>query len=463
MPTALPKVVIVGRPNVGKSTLFNRLAGGRIAVVLDKPGITRDRLYVECELAGSRFTLIDTGGILFDADDPLIEQVRNQAMVAMAEADVVLFVVDVEDGVHPADLDLAKELRGFPKSLLVVVNKVDNEARLAQALEFYSMGIGEVFSISSIHGHGMAALGRRLSELLPRVAQQEDLETELRLAIVGRPNVGKSSLLNALTGDERSIVSEIPGTTRDAIDTQVRYKNQLIRLVDTAGIRRPGKIQGSVEYYMVLRAQRALQRADCAIIVLDSVEGLTDGDMRVARAAQELGRAFVFVANKWDLVEPPDGDLGHTTKAKKNFIKELRQQLPGMPYIPIRFSSALAATGMEGVMNAALMAVENWRMRIPTGPLNRLVRDAAEEKPLNRKGKQLRVRYVTQPEICPPTIVLFVNDKELVHFSYSRYLENEIRKKFPLEGTPIRLVARDGNRDFAKPPGKSREAQEIDW
>lgn len=439
----LPTVVIVGRPNVGKSTLFNRIAGKRIAVVQDTPGVTRDRLYTEAEYRKRKFRLVDTGGILFSDSDPLIEQIRVQAQVAIAEADVILFVVDVEHGPTPADWELAHSLRLLDLPIYLVANKADNPARELESHEFTALGFGEVYAISAIHGRGVDGLLEMVVDGFPKSKGEDDEpEEELRLAIVGRPNVGKSSMLNALTGGDRAIVSSIAGTTRDAIDTQVTYRNRNLRLIDTAGIRRRGKIQGSIEYYMVLRAERALQRAECALIVVDGEEGMTDGDKRVAKTAHEMGKPLVLAVNKWDLREPPDGNLGRTSPIKKDFKRAILQEMPEISYAPVLFTSAQERTGMEGVMNAVFRAVENWNFRIGTGVLNRLIQDAMFEKPLSRHGNAIRVYYATQAESKPPTFVLFANKPDMMHFSYVRYLENQIRKQFPLEGTPIRMVVR---------------------
>jgi len=443
MALRLPTLVLVGRPNVGKSTLFNRIAGRRIAVVEDTAGVTRDRLYAESVHGQHKFRIVDTGGILFGDDDPLVEQIRVQAEVAMAEANVVLFVVDAEEGLNAADWDLAERLRGFKMPVYVVANKVDNQQREAQANDFYALGVGDVFPVSGVHGTGIDELLDFIFEGFPKNAKEEDDEIdETRLAIIGRPNVGKSSMLNAFTGEQRVIVSDIPGTTRDAIDTLVTYKNRPVRLIDTAGIRRRGKIQGSIEYYMVNRAQRAMERAECALLVIDGEEGLTDGDKRVAKAAHDLGKPLVIAVNKWDIQEPPKGDLGKNTMLKKDFKRIIYNEMPEINYAPIRFTSAKEEAGMDGVMNAVFNSVENWNFRISTGTLNRLIQDAMFEKPLTRKGRPLKVRYVTQAETRPPTFIMFCNDPDLMHFSYIRYLENQIRKQFPLEGTPIRLIAR---------------------
>jgi GTP-binding protein len=435
-------LVIVGRPNVGKSTLFNRIAGKRIAVVEDTPGVTRDRLYAEFERRGRRMRLVDTGGILFGEDDPLIEQIRIQAEVAMAEADAVLFVVDAAEGLNPADFDLAERLRGVPQPVYVLATKADNPDRDIQSAEFYALGFERVTPVSGIHGRGIDEALDAIAESFPKTEDGDQRPEEIRLAIVGRPNVGKSSLLNAFTGERRAIVSDVPGTTRDAVDMVVEWKGQPVRLIDTAGLRRRGKIQGSVEYYMALRATQAMERADCALLVVDGQEGLTDGDKRVAKASHDLGKPLVIAVNKWDLREPPDGELGRRTALKKDFERIVRNEAPEVAYAPVRFTSAKRETGMDGVMKAVNLAVDNWGFRVGTGVLNRLVQDAVFAKPLTRKGRPFKVYYCTQPQTRPPTFVLFCNDAELAHFSYLRYIENRIRAKFPLEGTPVRVVAR---------------------
>lgn len=441
MPTDLPTVVIVGRPNVGKSTLFNRIAGSRIAVVQDTPGVTRDRLYAECVHHGRRFQLVDTGGILFGDEDPLVEQIRTQAQIAVADADVILFMTDATDGLHAGDWELAEMLRGSPCPVYVVANKADNQDLQNQAGEFWALGVGDVHAVSAIHDTGLGDLLDTVVKEFPK-DMGEMPDDEIKLAIVGRPNVGKSSMLNALMGEQRAIVSDIPGTTRDAIDTNIVYKGQAFKLIDTAGVRRRGKIQGSVEYYMVLRAMRALERAHCALLVVDGMEGLTDGDKRVAKAAHDLGKPLVIAVNKWDLREPPDGNLGKSSPIKKDFLKTLENEVPEVSYAIVRFTSAKHESGLDGVMNAVKTAVANWEFRATTGELNRIIQDALFEKPLVRHGKAARVYYATQPETRPPTIVLFGNDPDLFHFSYVRYLENQFRKIHRLEGTPVRMVLR---------------------
>lgn len=441
MSTSLPVVVIVGRPNVGKSTLFNRVVKRRVAVVEDTPGITRDRLYAEAEWNGKRFTVVDTGGILFGEDDPLVEQIRVQAEIALAEADVVLFVVDTRGGLTAEDRDLAKRLRGFKKPVFLVANKTDNPQRDSYATEFYELGMGDVWPISSLHGRGVADVLDEVAKALPEVTPEEQ-QDEVRLAIIGRPNVGKSSLLNAFAGEQRVIVSDIPGTTRDAIDTLLVYGNERVRLIDTAGLRRRGKIQGSVEYYMADRAKRAIERAECALAVIDGPEGLTDGDKRIAKIAHDAGKACVFVVNKWDVAEPPDGRPRKRSAIKKDFERIVRNEIPELSYAPLCFTSAKEGAGLEPVLDTAFAALEAYSFRISTGVLNRLIQEATFERPYTTKGKALKVYYSTQVATRPPTFALFCNDPEIMHFSYKRYLENRIRAAYPMVGTPIRVDAR---------------------
>jgi GTP-binding protein len=440
---SLPVVVIVGRPNVGKSTLFNRMVGKRLAVVEDTPGITRDRLYAEVTWQGRTFQLVDTGGIVFGEDDPLSEQIRIQANIALEEADVVLFLTDARAGVNPDDQDLADRLRGITKPVLVVVNKSDHPKRDDFAVEFYALGLGEVYPVSGLHGRGVGDLLDEVVSLLPTESgPAEPKAEEVRVAIVGRPNVGKSSLVNAFTGEQRMIVSSLAGTTRDAIDTVLTYRDETFRLIDTAGIRRRGKIQGTVEYYMVDRAQRALERADCALVVVDGHEGLTDGDKRIMKLAHDAGKACVIAVNKWDTKEPPDGCPRQRTELKKDFLRIIADETPEMAYARACFTSATESAGLEPVLDEVLRAVEAYNFRIGTGRLNRLISEAAFARPYTSKGKRLRIYYATQVVTRPPTFALFVNDPDLVHFSYERYLLNKIRESFPLEGTPIRISVR---------------------
>jgi GTP-binding protein len=442
----MPTVVIVGRPNVGKSTLFNRLVGKRVAVVEDTPGITRDRLYAEVNWNRRRFNVVDTGGIVFQDSDPLAEQIRVQANVALTEADVVLFVTDVTDGLHPDDRDLANQMRGIKTPVLVAVNKADNFDREDYAPEFYALGLGQIYPISALHGTGVADVLDEVVLNLPPEVPIEEAKEEIRLAIVGRPNVGKSSLVNAFTGEQRMIVSNIAGTTRDAIDTELTHEGEQFRLIDTAGIRRRGKIQGSVEYYMVNRAEKAIARCECAMVVVNGEEGLTDGDKRVMKLAHDAGKACVIAVNKWDVKEPPNGHPKKQSQLKKDFTKIFRDQVPELAYAPIVFTSAKENAGLEPALDSVLSALESYNFRISTGQLNRLVQDAIFDKPHVIHGRAFKVYYSTQVATCPPTFVLFCNDPDLMHFSYQRYLLNKIRALFPLQGTPIRLFARSSHK-----------------
>ena len=459
MKSANPVVVIVGRPNVGKSTLFNRIIGRRAAVVEDTPGITRDRLYAEGTWAGRTFTVVDTGGIVFGEDDPLAVQIRVQANIALSEADVVIFLVDAEAGVSPDDIDLANALRGIKAPVFLATNKADNSRRDQYVNEFYQLGVGdELFAVSALHGRGVADLLDRIVECLPPTERVEDQREEVRLAIIGRPNVGKSSMVNAFTGEQRMIVSDIAGTTRDAIDTELEYKGERIRLIDTAGIRRRGKIQGTVEYYMVDRAQRAIERAECAIVVIDGKEGLTDGDKRIAKIAFDAGKACVFAVNKWDLMEPTIA-TGKPSLLQKDFVRIMRDELPELTYASVVFTSATENFGLTPVLDSALNALENYSMRIPTGPLNRLIGDAAYARPYTTHGKALKIYYATQGSTRPPTFSLFCNDPELMHFSYQRYIVNKIREAYPMPGTPIRLILKASHKDRVGSPVKRPTAR----
>src|SRR5579862_530084 len=448
MKSANPVVVIVGRPNVGKSTLFNRIIGRRAAVVEDTPGITRDRLYAEATWAGCTFTVVDTGGIIFGEDDPLAVQIRVQANVALSEADVVIFLVDAEAGVNPNDVDLANALRGIKAPVFLASNKADNAHRDQFVNEFYQLGVGdELFAVSALHGRGVADLLDRVVAALPPSERVDDQREELRLAIIGRPNVGKSSLVNAFTGEQRMIVSSIAGTTRDAIDTELEYRGEKVRLIDTAGIRRRGKIQGSVEYYMVDRAQKAIDRADCALIVVDGSEGLTDGDKRIMKLAHDAGKACVFAVNKWDLKEPPDGLPGKKSLLKKDFLKIIKNEIPELSYATAGFTSAAESAGLEPILDEVIRAQEAYTFRVSTGQLNRLIQEAVFSRPYSTKGRVLKIYYSTQVSSRPPTFALFCNDPTIMHFSYERYLLNKIREAFPLEGTPIRIVARASHKE----------------
>lgn len=421
-----PLVAIVGRPNVGKSTLFNRVIGRRMAIVEDTPGITRDRIYAEAEWNGREFVMIDTGGLLLNEHDPLKIEVTIQAQAALEEADVVVFMVDAITGLTPMDQEIADILRGARKPVIVVSNKSDNVQRDQDSLEFHALGLGEIYAISSLNGRSVADVLDVVVNSFPSEEMEARYpEDATKIAIIGRPNVGKSSLLNAILGQKRAIVSEIPGTTRDAVDTVLKRGDDTVVLIDTAGIRRAGKVQGSIEYDTVLRAVRAMERADVALIVIDAFDGLRDGDKRVAGLADEAGRACVLVVNKWDLCDE---------KPMVDFSAHVRKQCPFLEFAPIVFVSALTGMGVPAVIDTALEVASNHAMRISTGELNRILQEAADAHPYSRKGKDLKIRYATMTEVKPPTIIVFVNDVSLAHFSYARYLENRIRKEYPTRG-----------------------------
>lgn len=428
-----PLVAIVGRPNVGKSTLFNRLVEEPRAIVEDLPGTTRDRLYADAEWGGMAFTLIDTGGLVLWSEDELTMQVRRQVELAMAEAEAILFMVDVAEGLTAGDEEIAGLLRVSQKPLFLVVNKADNEARRLAATEFYSLGLGEPYPLSALHGTGTGDL---LDALVASISPLEEVEEAegVRVAIVGRPNVGKSSLLNALLGWERAIVNERPGTTRDVIDTQINWDSQLVTLLDTAGIRRRGQVQRGVEHYSVLRALRAIQRAHVVVLLLDAPEGVTNQDTHIAGYALEEARGIVLVVNKWDLMKGAD---------ISEYAKGVRQAFRFIPYAPLLFVSALMGQKVDMVLETALRVYQERLRRVPTSGLNKLLREVvASHSPPSKGGKRLRFYYATQAEVDPPTFVFFVNDPQLVHFSYRRYLENRLREAFGFEGTPLRLYFR---------------------
>lgn len=451
-----PIVAIVGRPNVGKSTLFNRLAEERLAVVDDTPGTTRDRLVAEAEWTGTTFDIVDTGGIdptqatPGRAREPLsigsaeyIEQIRLQAEIAIQEADAVLFVVDADSGVTPADHEVAHILRRnqverdgkSSPPILLVVNKADNAALREQALQFYELGIGDPHPISAVHGIGTGDLLDALVAVLPAWSEEEEDET-VKIAIVGKPNVGKSSLLNRLTGEERAIVSPIAGTTRDAIDTQLVYNEIPVTLIDTAGIRRRGRIEPGVEKYSVLRSMRAIERADVALLVVDATSGLTAQDAHIAGFILDSWKSTVVIVNKWDAVEKDSYTMD-------DFTRHIRQELNFMDYVPALFISAKTGQRVEKVMPLALQVQEERLVRVSTSQLNQILQKAQDEHPApSHAGRQLRIYYGTQVRSDPPTFLLYANDPKLAHFSYVRYLENRIRLVYPYLGTPIRVVLR---------------------
>lgn len=429
-----PIVAIVGRPNVGKSTLFNRLIGRPLAIVEDQPGTTRDRIYGEAEWIGKAFMVVDTGGLSPGESDDLVQQVHAQAQEAIAEADAILFLVSAQDGLTRNDYEVAEMLRRTNKPVLLVVNKADNATLRLNANDFYELGLYDLYPISAIHGLGTGDLLDGLIEALAQVPDEELDEPDVpRIAIVGRPNVGKSSLFNALLGRERSIVSPIPGTTRDAIDTPLLWRDQAIMLIDTAGMRRRGKVAPGVEKYSVLRSFRAIARADVVLLLIDGAEGITEQDAHVASYILDEQRSVVVVVNKWDLV-PKDS---HTMA---EYTARVRGELRFLPYVPVLFISALTGQRVDQTIETALRVREARFERIPTGVLNDIVREAvSRHSPPSKWGKRLTFYYATQPEIDPPVFVFFVNDARLAHFGYRRYLENCIRDRFPFEGTPLKI------------------------
>ncbi len=448
-----PIVALVGRPNVGKSTLFNRLVGERRSIVEDLPGTTRDRIYAMAEWTNRPFLLVDTGGMDVAATDKaprktqqpealgessrdFVREIRQQAEVAITEADVVVFLVDAKDGVTAADRDVADVLRRSGRPVVVAANKADNEARRLAALEFYELSLGPVYPISSVHGTGTGDLLDAIVAEIPDVPEEPPSDA-VRIAIVGRPNVGKSSLLNALLQQDRSIVSPIPGTTRDAIDTELTWEGQQVVLIDTAGIRRRGKVEVGVEKYSVMRSLNAIERSDVVLLVLDATTGLTAQDAHVAGFILDEYKSVAVIVNKWDVV--PEKDDQSTVR----FAAEIAEKLRFLDYVPSLFVSALTKQRVSKVLPTAMRIAAQRKLRIPTGELNRLLRDTIVAHPApNRRGKQLKFLYATQAETEPPTFIIFVNDSEIVHFSYKRYLENQIREVYPFEGTPIKLVFR---------------------
>lgn len=431
-----PVVAIVGRANVGKSTLFNRIIGERLSIVEDIPGVTRDRLYAKGEWNGVTFDLIDTGGIEMDEEDEMENLIRVQAQLAIDEADVIVFLVDGRTGLSVQDEYVAAFLRKSKKPIVLGVNKLDHVSHYAASYEFYSLGFGEPIPVSSEHGTGTGDLLDAAVAALPVFEPEEIDEDAIRIAFIGRPNVGKSSIVNRLLGDNRVMVSDTAGTTRDAIDTPLIHDEQKYILVDTAGVRRRGKVYEGIEKYSVLRALRAIERADVAFIVIDAERGIAEQDKRVAGYALDAGCALAFLVNKWDAVDKDD-------KTAHRFEEELRSHFPFMRWAPILFVSALTGQRVSKSLDLAREIAENHAMRIQTSALNRVLADAqVSVAPPSTKGKKLKVYYGTQASVRPPTFVIFVNDEELSHFSYERYLENQFRESFGFRGTPIRIRMR---------------------
>ena len=437
-----PIVAVVGRPNVGKSTLFNALAGERISIVQDTPGITRDRIYTDVTWLDRTFTLIDTGGIEPDSKDIILSQMRAQAQIAIDTADVIIFLVDVKQGLVDADDKVADMLRRSHKPVVLVVNKVDSVNKYsADVFEFYNLGIGEPHPVSAVNKLG---LGDMLEEVVSHfdtegAGEEEDERT--RVAIVGKPNVGKSSLINKLLGEERLIVSDIAGTTRDAVDTEIVHNGKEYVFIDTAGLRRKNKIKEELERYMIVRAVSAIERSDIVVLLIDAVEGVSEQDAKIAGIAHDRGKAVIIAVNKWDAVEKDDKTIYRVTEKVRNVLSY-------MPYAEIIFISALTGQRLHKLFDVIDMVSENHAMRVATGVLNEIMAEAvAMQQPPSDKGKRLKLYYITQVSVKPPTFVIFVNKKELMHFSYTRYIENQIRQTFGFRGTPLRFIIRERNEE----------------
>ncbi len=438
-----PIVAVVGRPNVGKSTLFNRLAGERISIVQDTPGVTRDRIYVDVEWLKHKFTLIDTGGMEIGAEDIILKQILQQAEIAIETADVILFVVDGKQGVTDDDRQVANLLRRTKKPVILAVNKLDNVDKDSMAIyEFYELGMGDPVPISAGQALGLGDLLDDVVEHFPKHDGEEEDEDAIKVAIIGKPNVGKSSLINKILGEDRLIVSNIPGTTRDAIDSPIEVDGQKYVFIDTAGMRRKSKIKEEIERYSIIRAVAAVERCDVAILVIDSQEGVTDQDTKIAGIAHERGRAAIIAVNKWDAIEKDD-------KTMNQYLKDIGNELAYMSYAPRVFISALTGQRITKMLELIRTVNENHALRISTGLLNDVLIEAmAMQQPPADKGRQLKIYYMTQVSVKPPTFVIFVNEKELFHFSYRRYIENRLREAFGFVGTPIHFIVREkGEKD----------------
>lgn len=437
-----PVVAIVGRPNVGKSTLFNVLAGERISIVQDTPGVTRDRIYAEVSWLNYNFTLIDTGGIEPDSGDIILSQMREQAQIAIDTADVIIFITDVRQGLVDADGKVADMLRRSKKPVVLAVNKVDDFHKyMPDVYEFYNLGIGEPVPVSAASRLGIGDLLDIVVHLFSKEMLEEQADERPRVAIVGKPNVGKSSLVNKLTGENRVIVSDIAGTTRDAIDTDIRYNGRDYVFIDTAGLRRKNKVKEEIERYSIIRAVTAVERADVVIVVIDATEGVTEQDAKIAGIAHDRGKGIIIAVNKWDAIEKDDKTIYRHTE-------RIRQVLSFMPYAQILFISAKTGQRTGKIFETIDVVLQNNSMRVATGVLNEIMAEAvAMQQPPADKGKRLRLYYITQASVKPPTFVIFVNDKELMHFSYTRYLENKIREAFDFTGTSLKFIIRERKDD----------------
>ncbi|MFR4986199.1 MAG: ribosome biogenesis GTPase Der [Lachnospirales bacterium] len=435
---AKPIVAVVGRPNVGKSTLFNRIAEERISIVEDTPGVTRDRIYAEAEWLNHKFTLIDTGGLEPESDDIILKQMYTQAQIAIETADVILFVVDVKTGVTDADMQVANILRKANKPIVLAVNKMDDLRKYGMDIyEFYQLGIGEPFGVSAGQAIGLGDLLDEVVKNFPKETAYDEEDDTIKVAIIGKPNVGKSSLINRILGEERVIVSDIAGTTRDAIDTPYEKDGQKYVFIDTAGMRRQSKIKESIEKYSIIRAVAAVERADVCVLMINATEGITDQDTKIAGIAHEAGKPTIIVVNKWDLIEKDN-------KTMNNFIKEIDKEFKYMSYAPKMFISALTGQRVHKLFETINYCSQNSTRRISTGMLNDVLIEAmALNQPPAEKGRPLKIYYITQVSVKPPTFILFVNDTELLHFSYKRYIENQLRDAFGFNGTPIHFITRN--------------------
>lgn len=433
-----PVVAIVGRPNVGKSTLFNALAGEMISIVKDTPGVTRDRIYADVTWLDKEFTMIDTGGIEPDSKDIILSQMREQAQIAIDTADVIIFITDVKQGLVDADSKVADMLRRSGKPVVLVVNKVDNfDKYMADVYEFYNLGIGDPVPISAASRLGLGDMLDIVAENFPEGSAQAEDDDRPRVAIVGKPNVGKSSIINKLLGENRVIVSDIAGTTRDAIDTEILHNGKEYIFIDTAGLRRKNKIKEELERYSIIRTVTAVERADVVLMVIDATEGVTEQDAKIAGIAHERGKGVIIVVNKWDAIEKND-------RTMREYESDIRQVLSYMPYAEIMYVSAATGQRLNRLYDMIDMVIENQTLRIATGVLNEIMTEAvAMQQPPSDKGKRLKLYYITQVAVKPPTFVIFVNDKELMHFSYTRYLENKIREAFGFRGTSLKFFTRE--------------------
>ena len=432
-----PLVAIVGRPNVGKSMLFNRLVGRRLSIVEDTPGVTRDRLYAECEWCGRKFDVVDTGGIEPTTDSEILLYMREQAQIAINSATVIVLVTDIRTGVTAADKDVANMLLRSRKPVVLAVNKADSTGAEDPAIyEFYSLGLGDPIAVSAVHGHGTGDLLDECLKYFPPAEEEDEEDDCIKVAVIGKPNVGKSSLINRILGEKRLIVSDIAGTTRDAVDTMFENEQGRYMFIDTAGIRRKSKVDEKIEKFSVMRSQLAVERADVCIIMIDARDGVTEQDTKIAGLAHESGKACIVAVNKWDLV---DKETGTMEKMRKDIMRDLSF----MSYAPIVFISAMTGQRTDRLFELINFANDQSHMRITTGMLNNVLADAqARVQPPTDKGRRLKIYYMTQTGICPPNFVIFCNSRELFHFSYQRYIENQIRAVFGLEGTPIRIVIR---------------------